>query len=218
MKTEQQHFSHHVSVPSDEGTKIDKTITINRPVPEVFSFWRRFENLPRFMRHIESVTQRDNLHSHWVVKTVGGQTFEWDAEIIEQRENEMISWRSTPGADVGNAGSVWFMPANGGQATRVRVELKYVPPAGNLGVAFAKVFGRDGAAEIAQDLRRLKGLLETGELPQNGAGDNWSTRAFETGRKAAQATDDYVHDSPWIVMGSVALGCFLVGYLLGRRE
>jgi uncharacterized membrane protein len=218
MKTEQQQFSHHVSVPSDEGTKVDKTVTINRPVAEVFSFWRRFENLPRFMRHLEAVTERDNLHSHWVVKTLAGQTVEWDAEIIEQRENEMISWRSAPGADLGNAGSVWFTPANGGLATRVRIELKYVPPAGSMGAAVAKVFGRDGSSEIAQDLRRLKSLLETGELPQEAGGDNWSTRAFETGRKAAQVTDDYVHDSPWVVIGSVGLGCFLLGYLLGSRE
>src|SRR5579864_3994882 len=122
MKTEEREFSHHVSVPSDEGVKVDKTITINRPVNEVYAFWRRLENLPRFMRHVKSVTERDGLHSHWVVETVGGQTVQWDAELIEQRENEMLSWRSGPGADIGNAGSVWFTPVAGGQGTRVRVE------------------------------------------------------------------------------------------------
>lgn len=216
MKTEERQFSHHVSVPSDEGVKVDKTITINRPVSEIYSFWRQLENLPRFMRHVKSVTRRDGLHSHWVVETLGGQTAEWDAETIEQRDNEMISWRSAPGADVGNAGSVWFMPIDDGRATRLRVELSYVPPAGKAGAAVAKVFGRDAGSEIAQDLRRLKSLLETGELPEEG--DNWSTRALETGRKAAQATDDYVHDSPWVVIGSVALGCFLLGYILGQSR
>ena len=218
MKTEQQQFSHHVSVPSNEGTKIDKTITINRPVAEVYAFWRQLENLPRFMRHVKSVTKRDDLHSHWVVEVFGGQTAEWDAEIIEQRENQMISWRSMPGADMGNAGSVWFVPVASGQATRVRVELMYAPPAGKAGSMTAKVFGKDGASEIAEDLRRFKSLLETGELPTEGLGSNWSTRAMETGRKAAQVTDDYVHESPWIVIGSVALGCFLLGYVLGQAR
>jgi uncharacterized membrane protein len=215
MKTGQQQFSHHVSVPSDEGTKVDKTVTINRPVAEVYSFWRRFQNLPRFMSHLQSVTERDKLHSHWVVKTAGGQTVEWDAEIIEQRENELISWRSTPGADVGNAGSVWFTPANGGLGTRVRVELMYVPPTGKLGAAVGKVFWREGPSEIAHDLRRLKSLLETGEPPEGGT-DHRSTRATAAKRKAAHAPHDYVHER--VVLPSVALGCFLLGYILGQRR
>src|SRR5438270_14026127 len=91
MKTGEQQYSRHVSVPSDEGVRVDKAITIERPVAEIYSFWRKLENLPRFMRHVESITEQDDLHSHWVVKTVGGKTVEWDAEIIEQRENKMIS-------------------------------------------------------------------------------------------------------------------------------
>src|SRR5689334_1322586 len=102
MKTAGQQFSRHVSVPSGEGVRVDKAITIQRPVPEVYSFWRHLENLPRFMRHVQSVSVDDNLHSHWAVKTVGGKVLEWDAEIIEQRDNEMMSWRSAPGADVDN--------------------------------------------------------------------------------------------------------------------
>src|SRR5690349_7802604 len=111
----QQQHSRHVSVPSGEGVRVDKTITIQRPPGEVYSFWRHLENLPRFMRHVQSVTANDPLHSHWAVKTVGGKVLEWDAEIIEQRDNEMISWRSAPGADVDNAGSVWFTAVPGGK-------------------------------------------------------------------------------------------------------
>jgi len=62
--TAQQQYSRYVSVPSDEGIRVDEVITIERPVPEVYSFWRRLENLARFMRHIESVTVQDDLHSH----------------------------------------------------------------------------------------------------------------------------------------------------------
>src|ERR1051326_7402747 len=82
-------FSKHVSVPAGEGLRVEQAVTIQRPVREVYSFWSRLENLPRFMRHVESVTAKDNLHSHWTVKTVGGKKLEWNAEIIEQRENEM---------------------------------------------------------------------------------------------------------------------------------
>src|SRR5882724_6346917 len=102
MSTAKQEFSRHVSVPSDEGVRVDQAITIEKPVSEVYAFWRRFENLPRFMRHLESVTVKDDLHSHWVLSSLGGKKLEWDAEIIEQRDNEMISWRSAPGADIDN--------------------------------------------------------------------------------------------------------------------
>src|SRR5882724_11612067 len=174
MSTAKHEFSRHVSVPSDEGVRVDKAITIEKPVTEVYSFWRRFENLPRFMRHLESVTVQDDLHSHWAVKMFGGKKLEWDSEIIEQRENEMISWRSVPGADVDNAGSVWFTPIPGGKGTVVRVSLKYVPPAGKAGVLVAKLFSRDAASEIEEDLGRLKSFLETGEMPpQNAAVWQW---------------------------------------------
>src|SRR2546423_855877 len=154
MKSAEHKFSRHASVPSDEGVRVDKIITVERPISEVYSFWSQLENLPRFMRHVESVTVQDELHSHWVVKTIGGKTVEWDAEIIEQRANEMISWRSAPGADVDNAGSVWFTPIPGGSGTIVRVSLQYVPPGGEDRGLVAKLFGRDAQVEIPDDLRR----------------------------------------------------------------
>jgi uncharacterized membrane protein len=218
MKTREHQYSHHISVPSDEGTKVEETITIYRPVAEVYDFWRRLENLPRFMRHLQSVTERDGLHSHWVIRALSGQTVEWDAEIIERRENEMISWRSTPGSDVGHAGSVWFTPVAGGQATRLRIDLNYVPPGGKAGAMLGKMFGQDAASEIAEDLLRLKRLLETGEQAEEGLGDNWSTRAMAAGRRAAGVTDDYVHENAWIVIGSVAFGCLLLGFSLGQAS
>src|SRR5215475_2546167 len=152
MSSTKQEYSRHVSVHSDEGARVDKAITIEKPVSEVYSFWRRFENLPRFMRHLESVTVQDDLHSHCVVKTFGGKKLEWDSETIEQRENEMISWRSLPGADVDNAGSVWFTPVPGGSGTVVRLEMKYVPPGGKTGAIVSKVFRQDADSEIEEDL------------------------------------------------------------------
>jgi uncharacterized membrane protein len=220
MNTTKQEYSRHVSVPSDEGARVDKAITIEKPVSEVYAFWRRFENLPRFMRHVESVSVQDELHSHWVVKAFGGKKLEWDAEIIEQRENEMISWRSLPGADVDNAGSVWFTGVPGETGTVVRVEMKYVPPGGKTGALVSRLFRQDAGSEIAEDLRRLKTLLETGQLPEEEDGPmaQWRERTVELTRKAAGAADGYVRENPWITSAGVAIICFTLGFLLGRRR
>jgi len=220
MSTAKHQYSRHVSVPSDEGARVDKAITIEKPVSEVYSFWSRFENLPRFMRHLESVTVQDDLHSHWVVKTIGGKKLEWDSESIEQRENEMISWRSLPGADIDNAGSVWFTPMPGDRGTVVRLEMKYVPPGGKAGALISKMFRQDADSEIEEDLNRLKTLLETGQLPESENGDSsrWRERTAEFTRKAADAANVYVHENAWVTAACVAIVCFSLGFLLGRRR
>jgi len=153
------------SVPSGKGVKIEQALTIASPIPQVYSFWRKLENLPRFLQHLESVVAMDERHSRWTVKTPRGKLVHWDTEVIEERENEMISWRSLPGSDVDNAGSVWFTPAPGGRGTVVKVSLKYSQPSGKLAAALAKLWGRDAKADIEEDLLRLKSLLETGEIP-----------------------------------------------------
>jgi uncharacterized membrane protein len=155
----------NVSVPYELGVRVDKSITINKPVKEVYSFWRNLENLPKFMRNLESVQEIDNKHSHWVAKMPVGASLQWTAEIVNEKENELIGWRSTLGADVPNAGSVHFSGADGEHGTIVRLELQYDPPGGNLGALLAKMVGNDPAKQIAEDLRRLKQLLETGEIP-----------------------------------------------------
>jgi len=218
MNDASRQYSHHVSVPSDQGIRVDKTITIQRPVTEVYSFWRELQNLPRFMRHLESVTVSDALHSHWVVRSIGEKKLEWDAEIIEQRANEMVSWRSMPGADVDHAGSVWFKPVSDGLGTEVRVSLKYLPPSGKAGDLFARIFGRDAASEIEEDLFRLKALLETGEPPQEPRLREWQRRAIERTRIAAGTADDYVHENAWTVMASVAVLSFTLGWLVGSTQ
>jgi len=220
MSTTRHEYSRHVSVPSDEGARVDKAITIEKPVSEVYSFWHRFENLPRFMRHLESVTVQDDLHSHWVVKTFGGKKLEWDSEIIEQRQSEMISWRSLPGADVDNAGSVWFTPVPGGTGTVVRLEMKYVPPGGKAGALISKMFRQDADSEIEEDLHRLKTLLETGQLPETGNSDvsQWRERTAEFTRKAANTAKVYVHENPWVIVAGMAVVGFTLGFLLGGRR
>lgn len=154
-----------VSVPQQQGIHVRKSVTINRPAQEIYTFWRDFTNLPRFMEHLESVDVIDGTRSHWKAKAPAGTTVEWDAEIVNDVPNEVIAWRSLPEAQVANAGSVRFKDAPGNRGTEVKVELEYVPPAGVLGAAVAKLFGKAPDQEIGQELRRLKQLLEAGEVP-----------------------------------------------------
>jgi len=148
------------SLKSGKGLKMEESVTINRPVSEVYAFWRRLENLPQFMRHLQSVTERGDGTSHWCMKTSAGKELEWEARIIEERQNEMISWQSLEDADVDNAGSVWFSPGSDGQSTIVRVQMKYSPPGGKIGAALAKLSGQAPQKELAEDLSRFKELME----------------------------------------------------------
>lgn len=147
------------SVPRGEGIKVERSVVVGRPVQEVYLFWRNFENLPRFMDHLESVTVIDENRSHWVAKAPAGLRMEWDATIHNEIENELIAWRSLPGADVNNAGSVHFTPAGDGR-TEVRVVLSYEPPAGRLGAAVAKLLGEEPSQQVEDDLRRFKQVME----------------------------------------------------------
>jgi uncharacterized membrane protein len=154
------------SVPAKRGFKVEKSVTINRSPADLFRFWRKLENLPLFMTHLQSVTTTHGNRSQWVAKAPLGMRVGWDAEIINEKENELIAWRSLEGADVDSAGSVHFLPAPGGHGTVVKVVLKYDPPGGAVAAAFAKLFGEDPGSQIEEELRRFKQLMETGEVPR----------------------------------------------------
>jgi uncharacterized membrane protein len=147
------------SVPRGEGVKVEKSITVNLPVQEVYRFWRNFENLPRFMDHLESVNVLDENRSHWVAKAPAGTRVEWDATIHNEIENQLIAWRSLPGSEVNNAGSVHFTPIDA-YRTEVQVVLSYEPPAGKLGAAVARVLGEEPSRQVEDDLRRFKQVME----------------------------------------------------------
>jgi uncharacterized membrane protein len=147
-----------------KGIHVTQALTVNRPVEDVYRFWRDFQNLPRFMHHLESVQATGERRSHWKAKAPAGRTVEWDAEMVEDRPNDVIAWRSLKGADVDNAGSVRFAPAPGGRGTEVRVELRYNPPGGAIGAAVAKLFGEEPEQQLRDDLRAFKQVLETGEV------------------------------------------------------
>ncbi|HEX6595694.1 MAG TPA: SRPBCC family protein [Acidimicrobiales bacterium] len=142
-------------------------ITVNAPSQEVYARWRNFERLPEFMYHLESVKVTGENRSHWVAKAPGGTTVEWDAEITEDEPARRISWRSLEGADVQNSGTVGFRAAPKGQGTEVHVELEYTPPGGALGAVVARLFGEEPSQQAADDLRRFKQLIETGEIARS---------------------------------------------------
>jgi uncharacterized membrane protein len=148
----------------NKDIKVEKTVTINKPSDELYRFWHDFENLPTFMKHLKSVTVQDNKRSHWVATAPLGASVEWDAEILEDRENEFISWASVEGADVENSGFVRFTKAPGNRGTEVKVVLEYSPPGGALTAAFAKLFGEEPEQQIGDNLRHFKMLMEAGEI------------------------------------------------------
>ena len=146
-----------------------KAITINRAPEEIYRFWRNFENLPSIMKYVESVDIKGGNRSYWVVRGPAGARFEWDAEIVEDRRNSLIAWRTAPGSDVDMSGSVYFEPATGGRGTGVRVEMNYAPPGGKAAAKIAKMFASDPEAYIGEDLRALKQVMEVGEVVKSDA-------------------------------------------------
>jgi uncharacterized membrane protein len=155
------------------GVRVEEVVTINRPIEEVYDFWRNFENLPRFMRHLEEVTSLGNRRSRWRAKAPAGMTVEWEAELIQEKEHDWLAWRSLPGSQIENSGSVRFERAPGARGTELRVQLQYRPPAGSLGRAFAWLFGEEPSQQVADDLRRFKQLMETGEIPLSDGPGLW---------------------------------------------
>jgi uncharacterized membrane protein len=158
---------------STRGVRVQKTLTVNKPVEQVYEFWRDFEQFPRFMAHVVSVERTGEGRWRWRAKGPAGLTFSWEAEIVEDRPGELLSWRSLPGSSVRNRGVVHFQHAPGARGTEVRVELEYEPPAGQIGKAVAWLFGEEPEQQLRDDLRRFKQLMETGEIPLSDGPGLW---------------------------------------------
>ncbi len=145
--------------------EFQRSITIDKPVEELYRLWRNFSNLPKFMKNLASVEVLDGKRSHWIAKGPGDRHVEWDAEVTSERENEQVSWRSLEGSQVETSGSVEFRRAPGNRGTEIRVDLKYNPPAGLIGAAVAWLSGHSAGQQVQEDLHRLKAQLETGTAP-----------------------------------------------------
>jgi uncharacterized membrane protein len=149
----------------DQNIRVEKTVSILTKSPEeLYQFWRNFENLPVFMRHLKSVTVLSPTRSHWVANAPMGNTLEWDAEIVTEQENRLIAWTSVENAEIDHSGFVRFQPAPPGRGTEVKVVMEYSPPAGIVGATIAKLFGEEPEQQIGDDLARFKMLMEAGEI------------------------------------------------------
>jgi len=153
------------TLPYGSGIKLKKAVTVNCPAEQLYNYWRNLENLPKLFDNVLSVEVLDSSRSHWTLRAPGGINLEWDAEIMIDRKNEMIGWRSLDGADLDNAGYVRFERATGGRGTVVRVALQYNPPAGKVGAAVSTLLGEKPSSQIEEALRKFKQLMEAREIP-----------------------------------------------------
>jgi uncharacterized membrane protein len=151
------------SLTHERGIKLERSVTIARPAAELYRFWRNFENLPPVIPHLESVTTVDPTRSHWVVRGAGGKTIEWDADVVTDREGELIVWQSVPDADIDHGGSVTFSPTTE-RGTAVKLVMNYRPPGGKVGVIVGRLLGDSPDVQLREGLRRFKQLMEAGEI------------------------------------------------------
>lgn len=155
-----------------EGFEVTTSVTISKPRDEVYQFWRKLENLPKFMTYLEEVRQTDGKRSHWVAKVPRNittkeklATLAWDAQIEQEDGNSRITWRSLPGSEVENSGEVRFTDTLNSRGTVVRATISYHPPLGIAGQLAAKLLNPAFKELVKQDVRRFKRILEAGEIP-----------------------------------------------------
>jgi uncharacterized membrane protein len=163
MAQEHSVESENVSVPHEKGIHVVQTITVNRPVEDLYFFWRDPTHMPQVFSYVESVEVTGDDRAHWTITLPGGIKSEFDAEVYTKTPYEVISWRSLPGSEIDNAGSVRFKPAPGEDGTEVQLTLEFVPPGGVIGKALMTLFGDAPEQYIGQFLREFKQVMETGE-------------------------------------------------------
>ena len=148
-----------------EYAVVGRSVSINRPRHELFAFWRDFGNLSKFMENIENVRASGENRSIWTIKAPMGQEVEIETEIVQERENELIAWRSVTGSQIETEGRIRFRDGSPGRGTVVEAIVAYKPPAGELGRLVAKLSGREPNIQGRRELKRFKALMETGEIP-----------------------------------------------------
>jgi uncharacterized membrane protein len=150
---------------NSQTVELRSTLTVNKPRSEVYKFWRKLENLPKFMEHLNSVKEIDNKRSHWVAKIPGNiGSIEWDAEITEEKKGELIAWQSVENATIYNSGNISFKDAIDGIGTEVTAKIIYQPPAGKAGAVAAKILNPVFQKIVKADIRRFKEVMENGEV------------------------------------------------------
>lgn len=152
-------------VPAQHGFKHEQSIAILRSPEELYRYWRDVSNLPKVMQHLERVTKVSETRSEWVANGPFDVELKWEAEVFQDRPNEMIAWRSLPGGDVDTAGSIHFEALPDGRGTALKLSLKYSPPGGKVTAGLAWLLGQGAEQRIDEDLRRFKSVMEAGEAP-----------------------------------------------------
>ena len=150
------------------GTRIERAVEIHCPADRLYRFWRKLDQLPRLLRHVESVEEINRRISHWRFRRPPGPALEWDAEIINDHEPRMIAWQSLPGATIGNSGSIWFEATARG-TTRVKVVIEFAVPGGAAALKLAELVGQSPERELEEDLVRFKDFAErelASEMPE----------------------------------------------------
>ena len=150
--------------PRKGDVLVGRSVTIDRPREDLYSYWRDFRNLPLFMANVHKVDVIDERRSHWIISAPAGKTVEWDSLIFDDQPGRSISWQSAEDASVRNSGKVEFKDSPDNRGTVVTVTLIYDPPAGTVGKLIAKLFQKEPKIQARQDLRRFKQLMETGEV------------------------------------------------------
>lgn len=177
-----RHARAKIAVPGNHGIKVVQAVTIRKSAAELYAFWRDPANLVQVIKHPVDITSTSRDESHWSVSAPTGRV-EWDSLIINDDPDRLIAWRSREGADVPNAGSVRFDPAPGDEGTEVLVTLEYNPPGGKLGALIAKLTRDAAGSQVYDALRRLKALMEAGEIPTTEGQPAGGPQARRKGRK-----------------------------------
>jgi len=170
--------------PLNRTVHFSDSIIINSSPAEIYAFWRDFKNLPKFMQSIVAVEEIDERRSRWHAHGPLNKEFYWEAEIVEERENEMIKWHTIESeSSLEHEGTFSLRQAPGNRGTILMLNCRWSPPGGVLGAATAKILPQDPVRQLGEDLRRFRQLIETGEITRN----HETTSASEFSRIAAQA-------------------------------
>ncbi|GJL49955.1 SRPBCC family protein [Candidatus Nitrospira salsa] len=170
--------------PLNRTVHFSDSIIINSSPAEIYACWRDFKNLPLFMQNIIKVEELDRRHSRWQARGPMDKDFYWEAEIVEEHENEMIKWRTIESeSNLEHEGTFSLRPAPGNRGTILQLNCRWSPPGGIFGAAAAKILPQDPARQVGEDLRRFRQLIETGEITRN----HETTSASTFSRIAEQA-------------------------------
>jgi len=140
------------------------SMLVNCSPEQAFQRWRKFEDFPQFMRHVQSVQNLGDGRYRWVAVGPADTPVQWDAQVGTVRENELIEWHTLPNSQITVNGRVEFEQEPEDRGTSIHVEIQFAPPAGTLDYAVARLFGKDPGFIMRQDLRRFKALVEAGEV------------------------------------------------------